>query len=71
MCFRVKKLITFADYLCGIEPAMLDFDTHSRKYKSAVDPPCLSEQTKVAKATDGSQVGVRLHYADLMGRPHE
>ncbi|XP_067938253.1 telomerase-binding protein EST1A-like [Watersipora subatra] len=54
MCHRVQKLITFADYLCGIEPPMLDFDTRDSKYKSLVDPPSLSEKT-VQKVTENTQ----------------
>ena len=45
MCYRVSKLITFADYLCGIEPPMLDYDTRTAQYKSVMAPPSLSEKT--------------------------
>ena len=58
MCYRVKKLITFADYLCGVEPSMLDYDTQEFKYKSLVDPPSLSEQTVLPKAKSDYLVGI-------------
>lgn len=45
MCYRVTKLTTFADYLCGIEPAILDYDTSRAEYQSLIEPPSLSEKT--------------------------
>lgn len=47
---RVQKLCTFADYLCGIEPPMLDFNTSALKYESLIEPPSLSEKTTSAAA---------------------
>jgi len=40
--------MTFADYLCGIEPAMLDFNTSTSQYRSIVEPPSVSEQQPVS-----------------------
>lgn len=58
MCHRVKKLITFADFLCGIEPSMLDFNTETCRYSSLVDPPSLSEQTVGTKSTADAEVDI-------------
>ena len=54
MCYRVSKLITFADYLCGIEPSMLDYDTRTAQYKSVMAPPSLSEKTTSKLSTQHS-----------------
>lgn len=52
MCHRVNKLLIFADYLCGVEPPMLDYDTQLRQYVSLVEPPSLSEKTTCEPARD-------------------
>lgn len=56
MCYRVGKLITFADYLCGIEPPMLDYDTRTAQYRSVVAPPSLSEKTTSNISSQDSQL---------------
>mgnify|MGYP001794281704 CR=1 FL=1 len=45
----------FGDYLCGVEPPMLDFHTQSAQYSSLVEPPSLSEKT-TARVIDSGDV---------------
>lgn len=45
-CLRVDRLITFGDYLCGIEPPMLSYNITTNQYVSIAPDFLPSEEEK-------------------------
>lgn len=68
-CLRIEKIQRFGDYLCGIEPPMLEYSVERKEYYS-VAPPTLSveeenEQDEQQNFDAISEVPIFLSYCKV------
>ncbi len=55
-CLRVDKLMTFGDYLCGIDPPLLYYNVATNRYVSIAPESVQSDEEQ--KSHDNSMVGL-------------
>ena len=57
---RVDRLITFGDYLCGIEPPMLSYNVATNQYVSIAPDSVQSEEEEEQKVYNTSNVSAQV-----------
>lgn len=62
-CLRIQVLQEFADYLCGVEPPMLEFDVAKKEYYSVAPSTDYSEAPHGDLPSDSDEVKIKCHIA--------
>lgn len=58
---RIQVLQEFADYLCGVEPPMLEFDVAKKEYYSVAPSTDYSEAPHGDLPSDSDEVKLKCH----------
>lgn len=64
-CLRIQVLQEFADYLCGVEPPMLEFDVAKKEYYSVAPSTDYSEAPHGDLPSDSDEVKLKCHIAQM------